>query len=55
METIKIIPIVKLPEDQRFDLSEAEYEEFQKLEEVELNEDTANYLISLNYARRVEE
>ena len=55
METIKIIPIVKLPEDQRFDLSEAEYEEFQKLNPFELKTESAELLISLNYARRVEE
>ena len=54
-ELVKITPIVQLPEG--FKVSEFSDEQratFQELKEVEVKEETANYLISLNYARKCE-
>ena len=52
---MKIIPLVKLPEEQLFGLTVQEYDEFQKLEPMELEIEKAQNLISLNYARGAEE
>ena len=54
-ELVKITPIVQLPEGfEVSDFSDEQRATFQELKEVEVKEETAKYLISLNYARKCE-